>query len=162
MKNPRRCSGFSLVEAIMAIVVMSLLITPTVAMLRDSTSARMDATQETRASVLATAVLEQVQADVASPNGSLGMAALASSSTYLNTASTGLIARMSGVTSAYSALGMSWSLSIGGLVGYDGVATGNSLRDVYRSITVTITWTSVRTGSARSYVVNQLVTDLTP
>lgn len=154
--------AFTLIEAIAAIVVLSILITPTVAMLRDSTTARVDATQQTRATLLAAAVLEQVEADVASSSSSLGMTALASSGTYLNTPGTGLVARMANLTSAYTSKGLAWALNVGPLVSADTTTTGDSLKDVYRWVSVSVSWTSARSGAAKTFTTGLLVTDTTP
>lgn len=156
-------AGFTLIEAMLAVVVLSLLVTPSIAMLRDAAMARVEATQNTRASVLAGAVLEQVVADASSSASSLGMVVFADSSAYLNTATTGLVARLSPITSHYASIGLSWSLNISALVSSNGVATGDTTKDVYRYIKVTVTWTSARTsGVTKSMSTGVLVTDLTP
>lgn len=162
MKRTRRITrgGFTLAESIVAIIVISLMVPPAVAMLRDASTVHAVSLNNVRAVTLASAVLEQVLADASSPSTNLGMSAFASPSTYLNTAGTGLVSRMSGVSSLYSGMGFAWSLNIGGLVNSAGASTGTSA-DIYRYIRVTVTWNSDRSG-AKSYVLGAMVTDLTP
>lgn len=156
-----RQRGFTLIEALLVVVVIATLVPPATTMMRDASLARSDSTHITRATLLAQGVMEQVLADAASPSGSLGMAAFASSSTYLDSPVTGLRARLSGLTSVYTASGHAWTLSIGSLVSASGALTDDSTRDVYRRISVSVTWNSGRSG-ARSFTLTALVTDLTP
>jgi len=155
-----RC-GFTLVESIIVVVVVALLVPPAVSMLREAQVARVDSANAVRASVLCGAVLEQVLADASSPAPSLGMSAFSNSSAYLDTPTTGLRARLSSVTSAYTTLGISWSLTIGDPVAASGVADSNAALNIYRAVTVTASWNSARVGT-RNYGVTALVTDLTP
>lgn len=155
--NSRR--GFTLPEAIVAVIVVSLLVPPAVSMLRDASTARAESLNIVRAALLAQGVLEQVEADASS--SSLGMTAFGDANAYLNTASTGLVARMDAVSSFYTAMGMTWSLNIGGLVSQNGSATGIAAQDIYRYVQVTVSWSSDRSGT-KSYTVGALVTDLTP
>lgn len=155
--------GFSLVESVVVIIVVSLLIPPSVSMLQSAQASRIDATNTVRASVLAGAVMEQVLADASSPSSSLGMAALAAPTTYTDTATTGLKARLSAVTSAYQANGLTWSLGVGSLVAASGTADADASKNIYRRVTVTVTWNPARSGAgARSYALTSLATDLTP
>lgn len=153
--------GFSLVEAIVVIVVVSLLVPPSVSMLREAQTMRVDSANASRASVLARAVMEQVLADASSPAPALGMAALASAPDYLDAPGTGLRARMGTVTAAYDTLGLTWDVSIGGLVSASGAADADSSRNIYRVVEVTVSWNSAR-GGARTYTLSSIVTDLTP
>lgn len=158
-----RARGFSLIESIIVVVVVALLIPPSVSMLQAAQASRVDATNTVRATVLAGAVMEQVLADVSSPSSSLGMAALADATAYTDTATTGLKARLSAVTSTYQTSGLSWALAIGPLVSSSGSANADASRNIYRAVTVTVTWNAARAGvGTRSYAVTSLVTDLTP
>lgn len=163
MRRPTRSTraGFSLVEAVVMIVVVALLVPPSVSMLSQAQAMRVDATQSTRATILARSVMEQVLADVSSPSASLGMAALASSSTYLDAPTTGLRARLADVSAAYQTLGHSWSLTIGAPVSVSGSADADSARNIYRTVQVSVTWNSARSGP-RTYALSTIVTDLTP
>jgi prepilin-type N-terminal cleavage/methylation domain-containing protein len=155
--------GFTLVESIVVVVVVALLVPPAVSMLQSAQTSRVDSANTLRASVLAGAVMEQVLADASSPAASLGMAAFAAPATYTDTATTGLKARLAAVTSAYQTQGLTWSLSIGGLVSKTGSADADSAKNIFRTVTVTVTWNSTRAGvGSRSYALTSLVTDLTP
>lgn len=164
--NRRRMTarrGFSLVESVVVIIVVALLIPPSVSMLQSAQASRIDATNTVRASLLASAVMEQVLADVSSPSSSLGMAALAVPATYTDTATTGLKARLTAVTNAYQTNGLTWSLGVGSLVAASGTADADASKNIYRSVTVTVTWSPARSGAgARSYALTSLATDLTP
>ena len=162
-RNRSARRGFSLVESIIVVVVVAMLVPPSVSMLQSAQTSRVDSANTLRASVLAGAVMEQVLADASSPSASLGMAAFTAPATYTDTATTGLKARLAAVTSAYQTLGLTWSLSIGGLVSRTGTAHADSTQNIYRAASVTVTWNSARTGvGPRSYALTTLVTDLTP
>lgn len=148
--------GFTLVEAVAAIVVLGILIPPTVVIMRDAAAARVDAINMTRATWLASAVMEQVIADTSSD--SLGMSALSDSVAYLTTPSSGLEARLTDVTALYATAGLSWSLTVGDLVSGTGTPAGDAAQDVYRYVEVTVNWNS-RTGS-RTFQLGSLLTDL--
>lgn len=156
-----RRNAFTLIESIIALVILAAMIPTSALMLADSARRRVDAAHANRASWLASGVIEQILADVNSPSASLGMSALANASTYLNTPSTGLVARLETVTSLYADRGLSYAVTIGGLVSDSGSATGDSAQDVYRLVTVTVSWTDT-SGTARSLALSSLVCDLTP
>ncbi len=155
---PRSRRGFTLMEAIAALVVLGILIPPTVAMMRDAARSRVDAVSLTRATWLAAAVMEQVIADVNSEN--LGPEALADQVAYLETPGTGLESRLADVTALYAAGGVGWSLSIGEPVSASGVSTGDAERDVYRMVLVRVEWDS-RAGE-RQLELGSLLTSLQP
>lgn len=155
----RRRRGFTLFEA-MAVVVVLAIATPTaLSMLMTGASARIDAAHVSRATWFATGALEQVLADVHSDAAGLGFDALADAPTYLNTPGTGLYARLDHLISHYTPMGLTLGVNIGGLVAYDGVATGNPDDDVYRYITASVSWTDA-SGDPRTMSVSAMVTDL--
>ena len=108
--------------------------------LRDGERARQQAANTTRATLLATAVLEAIMADVASDAPGLGFAALASPSTYLDTPGDGLYDRLETTLEPFSDAGLGYSVSIGGLVSADGSATGDADLDLFRTVIVTVTF----------------------
>jgi len=154
MRKFRR--GFTLMEAIAALVVLGILIPPTVAMMRDAARSRVDAVSLTRATWLAAAVMEQVIADVNSEQFGLGV--LADQAAYLTSPGTGLEARIADVTSLYASAGLGWSLSIGELVSASGAATGDADRDVYRMVQVRVEWDA--RGGERRFELGSLLTGL--
>ena len=86
--------AFTLLEAIIVVLVLALSVPPTVAWLGDSAARRADSVNAVRASALATTVMETILADASSTSPSLGFGAFANSAAYLDTASTGLRARL--------------------------------------------------------------------
>lgn len=151
--------GFSLIEAVAAIVILGLIAPVSMFALRDAAAARSASVQLTRAVWLANAVMETVLADVASAEATLGFDALADENAYLNTPATGLIARLADTTDFYEDLGFEWSIEISELVAADGAASGESDEDLYRVITVEVTWVGAAHGSTR-YEISAMVSDL--
>lgn len=157
-----RRRGFTLIEAIIAVVVLALLVPTSVAMMADAASSRAQSLAITRATWLAAAVMEQIIADVNSDEVTLGFGALESPETYLETPLTGLYARMEPVASFYEELGIEYEVSIGELVSADGTVSGDADENVYRYVQVEVTWRDRRSGSERILPLGALLTDLTP
>lgn len=141
-----RRRAFTLLECVAVITVLAFAIPATLSWVDDAASNRADAINAARATMLGTAVMEHVLADVASTAAGQGATALASSSTYLDTPTTGLVARMSTVSSYYATLGITYTVTIGGLTEFDGVARGGS-GDAFRLVTVTVSFPASRGGT---------------
>lgn len=153
--------GFTLIEAVIAIVVLAIAVPATTAMIRDATVARADSAQTARALWLGQAICEQILADAASADPSLGMEGFTDQHAYVGAAETGLRDRLETLLSDYEPFGMDFELSIGPLVAVSGTASGDPDRDVYRSIEVRVLWRSA-TGDQNSMPLSLIVTDLTP
>ncbi len=161
--NPRRAHirsrrAFTLIEAIASIVIIATIVPTSVLMLRDATTARIDAVQTTRATWFATAVAEQIKADAASTSPALGTPAFADANAYLNTPSTGLYARLSDLSTFYNTSAITYTVTISTLVSDSGTATGNVAEDIYRYIQVNVVWSSDRFG-ARQMTIGQLIAE---
>jgi len=139
--------AFSLIEVVIAVVVLAIAVPPTLNLLDSAASGRVDAINTTRATYLSTAVMETVIADLASSDPNLGFDALADSGTYLTTPTTGLYARIESITDPYTSVGFKYSVSIGELVSADGTVSGNASEDIFRIITVRVGYTSASTAS---------------
>jgi hypothetical protein len=113
----------------------------------DSATSQIDAVNINRASTLGSAVMENIIADVASTASGQGFNALSNRTTYLDTTSTGLRARLASTTAPYTSLGFSWDVTIGTLTDYRGTVTGDNRLDVFRLVTVTVTFPSARGGT---------------
>jgi type II secretory pathway pseudopilin PulG len=157
MSSRRR--AFTLIEAVIVVVALAISLPATLVWLNEANARRVDSVNNTRATALATLVMEQVLADVSSKNASLGFAALANSATYLNTAGTGLVARLSTMTSLYTGMQMTYSVTIGTLVSSSGVATGNTAQDLFRNVNVVVTFNGAD-GAQRTVSVQSMVTSL--
>ncbi len=146
MRLKTRDRGFSLIEAVVVIMVLAISVPPSLQLLDSAASTRADAINATRAALLGTSVLEQILADVHSSSLGLGFGALGDADAYLNTPGNGLVPRIAGVTDTYSALGLTYSVTIGALAQADGAVSGDKRFDVYRRITVTVTYPSASAG----------------
>ncbi len=113
----------------------------------------------TRATWFATSILENIIADVNSDDVNLGFSALDDSNAYLTTATTGLNNRLSAVIAHYSGLGLTHSVLIGGLSDASGAVSGTPSENVFRAITVGVTWTNMN-GVSRTLNIGAVVTDL--
>jgi hypothetical protein len=141
------------------VVILAIALPVTLTTLDEANQRRVDSVNTTRATALATCVMEHVLADVASKNASLGFGALANSNAYLNTAGTGLVPRLSAFTAPYGAMGFSYSVTIGPLVSKSGAATGVPANDVFRRVTVSVTFAGAD-GTARVLNIDSLVTSV--
>jgi len=151
--------GFTLMEAVATLVILSIATPPAVTMLQESAGARQDATLAMRGRWLAIATLEQVLADVHSDSAGRGFDALEDSASYLEDGSDGLYARMDETRQFYSSFGVTCDVQISQLVGFDGVESGEPDQDVYRYVQVVATWTR-SDGEQAEASVGGLVTDL--
>lgn len=150
--------GFSLIEAIAAIVILALVAPVSMFTLRDAAASRSESIQLTRATWLAVAVMETVLGDLSSGDPALGFGALSDVASYLDTPSTGLRARLASVTDHYRSLGFEWTLTVGGLVAADGAPSGDEELDVYRVVRVTVSWVGAGHGPVE-YPVSAIVCD---
>jgi type II secretory pathway pseudopilin PulG len=157
-RSPRR-RAFTLIEAVVVILALGISLPTTLIWLAEANNRRADGVNQTRASALASLVMEHVLADVASRAAGRGFDALATPATYLNDATDGLTARLAAITSPYTTMGVTYSVSIGGLVSRSGAATGSPLQDLFRNVTVTVTFPGAD-GTPRTAVVQSLVTSL--
>lgn len=130
--------GFTLIEAVIVVVVIAISIPPTMMWFDAAVNRRMDAVNTLRGTTLATLVLEHILADVNSDAPGLGMSALDNASTYLDAPGTGLRARLATATGEYQRLGFSYDIIIDRASDYQGIATGTGA-DVFRRVTVQIT-----------------------
>ncbi len=152
--------AFTLMEALVVIIVLAIAVPPTVSFLNQSSAMRADAINTQRATTLAQGVMESVLADVNSTSTGLGYSALANMPSYLDTPTTGLRARITGMSGVYTGTGMSYSVSASGQVSSSGSATGNASQDVFRIVTVTVTYPSAQQSTNLSISLSALVTDL--
>ncbi len=137
--------GFTLVEAVVVVVVLGLAVPPTLMMIDATVDRQIDSLNVVRATTLATALAEQVIADASSASPGLGLSGV-SASDYATKAG-GLNERLSATISPYQALGFSHAVSVGGLVSKTGAASGTTSENVFRLATVTVSFPSVRGGT---------------
>lgn len=138
--NPARRSvtrtAFTLIEVVIAIVVLAIAVPPTLNLMDSSASGRVDAIQTTRATFLATIVLESILADMTSAEETLGFESLADADAYLNTPTTGLYARLESITEPYQSFGLTYTVEIGSLIDSSGLESEDDADNVFRTLTV--------------------------
>lgn len=142
--------GATLIEAVVVVLVLAIAVPPTLSWLGEAAARRADSISVVRATALANVLIEQVMSDSVSSDIGLVPA------TYTDTATTGLVARMSGLSSFYSGQGFTWSLSFSGLLGPTLVATGDPTKDLYRKATVTVNYVD-SSGTARALATTMVV-----
>lgn len=151
--------GFSLLEVVAVVLILAIAVPPTIAVLQQRTTDRVNAVNTARATVLAQGVLEHVLADAQSSAAGQGYAAFADVNTYLTTPVTGLRARLTSLTQPYQNLGMSWDVSFSVPVSSSGAATGDTAQDLFRIAIVSVQ-SPEASGSTFTVSVSCLVTDL--
>jgi len=154
-----RRSAFSLLESLAVIIVLAIAIPPAMSMMTEGARSQADAVAQTRATWFATAILETILADVASEDPDLGFEALDNFGVYLKTPVTGLHDRLAPVRDHYEPMGFSYDASAGPLSNETGVVTGDAQQDVFRTVTVEVSWSTLR-GQSRTLTVDCVVTEL--
>lgn len=134
--------AFSLIEVVIAVIVLAIAVPPTLNLMDSAAAGRADAINTTRATILATCVLETVTADINSDAAGLGFDALADDDAYLNTPTTGLIDRLDPIVEPYTSVGFSYTVTIGPLVSSDGTVSATVSENIFRVITVSVGYTS--------------------
>jgi len=142
-----RCQGFTLIEVVIAVLVLAIAVPPTLNLMDTAAAGRVDAINTTRATMMATGVIESVLADLSSSDPSLGFDALADSNAYLNTPSTGLVARLSSMLSPYTDAGFTYSVDISDLVDETGSVSADANDNIFRIVTVRVGFTSANSAS---------------
>lgn len=153
-----RRSGYALVEAVLVVLVVAMTVPITMRALTESGHAARHAAMVDRAATLGGAVLESVIADANSPAiGFMGIDAPG----YLDDPATGLRARLADVAEPYGAMGITYGIELGDLSDAQGNVTGDAQRDVYRVVTVRVSWTDAR-RNRHDLPMSCLVTELAP
>lgn len=142
----RRSHGFTLIEVVIAVIVLAIAVPPTLNLMDSASAGRVNAINITRATYLSTIVLETVIADMTSTDPSLGFMALGDSPVYLNSSATGLYDRLDSITTSYTSVGLSYTVVIGSLVASDGVVSGTPSENIFRTVTVNVSFPSANSA----------------
>lgn len=126
--------GFSLVEAVIIIVMMTIAIPPSIRMMTEASSHRADRVLLSVGTTCAQALSDQIMADVSA--GGLGV--LADSVTYLDAPATGLWDRVSWVFEPYEDRSLTAEVTISSLVSWQGVVSEDSEENLFRIVTIVV------------------------
>jgi len=126
--------GFSLIEAVLIVLMISIAVPPSIAMMTEASRNQADRVLLAIAMSYAQALADQVSADV-SVNG---LDILADENLYLNAGGTGLWARVSWVSAPYVSRNLTASIEISELIDYQGVVSADPASNLFRMVTVTI------------------------
>jgi len=148
--------GFSLLEAVVVVLVLSISIPTTIVWTDAAVSRRADAVAAIRATAYASAVMETILADVSSASAGLGYASLSTPTAYIDGPS-GLRARTAAFGTLYEDQGMRYAVAIGNPVSASGLATGSPSVDLFRGIDVTVSF-PLADGGAASLTLSGMVT----
>jgi hypothetical protein len=148
--------GFSLMECVVIIVALAIAVPASVAFLDRSAQQRELSLTIARATTLGQGVLEHVLADASSDTPGLGLPGFANTTTYVDTPATGLRARLANLSAPYDAAGMTWTLTISGLVDAVGVVNADAMQNNYRIVTVTVNFDDP-SGVARTLPLSTMV-----
>ncbi len=139
--------AFSLIEVVIVVLVLAIAVPPTLNLMDTAAAGRADAINTTRATLLATSVIETITADIDSNTTGLGFDALSDPNTYLNTPTTGLTDRLATIVEPYTSAGFKYSVEIGPLVASDGIVSSDANDNIFRVITVRVGFASASTSS---------------
>lgn len=151
--------AFTLIEVVIAVIVLAIAVPPTLNLLDSAGAGRADAINTSRATYLATTVLESVMADLTSTQETLGFDALGDESAYLSTPVTGLYSRLEGVVEPYTRMGLTYSVGISELVSSDATVSDDIDENVFRIVTVRVSFPSA-TSADYTMPVSMMVTQL--
>jgi type II secretory pathway pseudopilin PulG len=130
-----RCRrGFSLIEAVLIVLMISIALPPSIAMMTEASASQADRVLLATAMSYAQGLTDQITADV-SVNG---LDILTDENLYLDAPGTGFWARVSWVSSPYESRNLAASIAISELVDYQGVVSAIPGENLFRIVTVTI------------------------
>jgi len=141
------------------VLVLAIAVPPTLEVLMSNSASRINVINTGRATMLASNVLEGIMADVSSSDAGLGFDALADSNVYLSTPTSGFYSRMETATQSFTDLGLSYTVTIGDLVGPNGIASMTPSENIFRTITVEISYPSAD-GPAYTLPISLMVSTL--
>lgn len=148
-------SAFTLIEAVISVIVLAIAVPPALDLLDSVAADRADAVNTTRAAMLAELVIESCLADCASSAPALGFAALEDEAAF----NAGLRDRLADIASPYLEVGMDYRVSVGPLVDRTGAVHADPAHNMFRVLTVTVTYPSA-SGDPFTLPVSLIVGDL--
>ncbi len=129
-----RGRGFSLIEAVIIVVMISIAVPPSIRMMTEASSQRADRVLLAVGTTSAQAIADQIMADVSKG----GLDVLADASVYLDTPGTGLWDRMSWVMTPYEDRNLTASVTISSLVDWQGAVSADANDNMFRVVTIEV------------------------
>ncbi|MGP1347315.1 MAG: type II secretion system protein [Phycisphaerales bacterium] len=142
-----RRAGFSLVELIAVIAVLALMVPTALSMLESAARQRTGASKALVATSFAASIGEHIIADMHAGDPAIGFEALDDMNAYLNDPNTGLRTRLAWLIGHHATLGYELDIEIGALMSADGTATGDPDLDLFRRLTVVVSWSDPGDGA---------------
>lgn len=127
--------GFTLIEAVLVILMISIAIPPSISMMTEAAATRTDRVLLATSMSYAQAVADQVMADVSAG----GLAVLDDEGSYLDAPGTGLWDRLAWVSEPYESRDLTAGVSISDLVDWQGEESADEGENLYRIVTITVT-----------------------
>ena len=149
-RNPNRIrchAGFSLVELIAVIAVLAVMVPTALSMLESAARERTGASKALVATSFAASVGEHIIADMHAGDPGIGFEALGDADAYTNDPDTGLRTRLVWLIGHHEALGYELELEVGPLMSAGGTPTGDPEFDLFRRITIVISWSDPGDGA---------------
>lgn len=132
--RPTRHRGFTLIEAVIIVVMLAIVVPTSTRMLMDASTERADRVLLQAGVTYASSLLEQIVADVSAG----GLDVLADQEAYLEAPDTGLWARCSWISAPYKARGIQAQVSISDLVSRTGEVSLEPDENRFRLVEVSV------------------------
>ncbi|GAB4387241.1 MAG: hypothetical protein Kow0022_18740 [Phycisphaerales bacterium] len=132
--RPTRCRGFTLIEAVIIVVMLAIVVPTSTVMLMDASAERTDRVLLQAGVTYASSLLEQIVADVSAG----GLDVLADQAAYLDAPDTGLWARCSWLSAPYAARGIKAEVTISEQVSRTGEVSLESDENRFRIVEVSV------------------------
>ncbi|RMH28536.1 MAG: hypothetical protein D6692_05090 [Planctomycetota bacterium] len=130
--------AFTLIEAIICVTVLAIAVPPALETLDSVASDRADAVNTIRAAMFVELILESCLADCSSRDATLGFEALADEAAYIAV----LRSRIDSIAAPYLQVGMDYRVTVGERVDRTGIVNPDASKNIYRVLTVTVTYPS--------------------
>lgn len=147
-RHPHARRGTTLIEAVIVVIILAVSVPPTVSWLLRAADRRSDAILVTRATTLASTVLDQIMSDSTASD-------IGSSATYVD-GSGGLRSRLATLTQADTAGGLTYTVQFGAASNQNLVVSPTSTTNLYRTVTVTVAFTD-SAGVSRSVPISTVI-----
>ena len=139
-KPTGRARGFTLIEAIIAIVILATAVPINVIVLRDNLVVRGESIRAHQSYWLAVSITEQILADRAHGHPLLAGDPAETFGDYLDDPADGLLARQAEHIALAAELGISLDITLGPLRSLDDSTTGDASLDIYWTIEIGVSW----------------------